>query len=117
MQVHYLEIVTQDVDGVCRAYAGQGAVFGTPVAALGYARTASLADGSLLGVRGSLRDTEAPVVRPYWRVQDLDVAVAAVEHSGGTIAVSPTPIPGYGRFAIYLQGGNDHGLWQPLERA
>ena len=21
-------------------------------------------------------------------------------------------LPGYGTFAIYLQGGNDHGLWQ-----
>jgi predicted enzyme related to lactoylglutathione lyase len=32
--------------------------------------------------------------------------------AGGQVAVPPMDIPGLGRFAIYLQGGNDHGLWQ-----
>jgi hypothetical protein len=30
----------------------------------------------------------------------------------GKIAHPPMAIPGHGTFAIYLQGGNDHGLWQ-----
>ena len=29
-----------------------------------------------------------------------------------SLAVRPMGIPGHGTFAIYLQGGNDHGLWQ-----
>lgn len=113
MKIHYLEIVTKDVDGVCAAYASANGVrFGEPDAGLGNARTTALADGGLLGVRAPLRETEAPVVRPYWLVDDIRAAVAAVVQAGGFVAVEPTPIPGHGTFAIYLQGGNDHGLWQ-----
>lgn len=113
MQVHYLEIVTKDIDAVCAAYgAAHGARFSEPIAALGGARTATLPGGSLLGVRGPLRDTEAPVVRPYWLVDDIAAAVAAVAAAGGYIALPPMPIPGYGTCAIYFQGGNEHGLWQ-----
>lgn len=36
MRIHYLEIVTQDVDGVCAAYAAANGVrFGEPDAGLG----------------------------------------------------------------------------------
>lgn len=113
MQIHYLEIVTRDVDAVCDGYAAaHGVRFGPPDAGLGQARTAPLPSGGMVGVRAPLRDTEAPVVRPYWLVDDIEVAVAAVAAAGGEIAVAPTPIPGHGSFAIYLQGGNDHGLWQ-----
>jgi predicted enzyme related to lactoylglutathione lyase len=59
-----------------------------------------------------LRETEEPVVRPYWLVDDIAAAVAAVVQAGGEIAIPPMEIPGHGTFAIYLQGGNDHGLWQ-----
>ncbi len=51
-------------------------------------------------------------VRPYWLVDDIDAAVAAAVKAGGQLAVPPMEIPGHGTFAIYLQGGNDHGLWQ-----
>ncbi|MED5389950.1 MAG: hydroxylase [Pseudomonadota bacterium] len=113
MKVHYLEIVTDDVAGVCQAYEAVNSVhFGDPDALLGGARTCALADGSVVGVRGPLRDTEAPVVRPYWLVEDIERAVAAVEARGAQIAMTPMEIPGKGRFAIYLLGGNDHGLWQ-----
>lgn len=113
MQIHYLEIVTKHVDAVCAAYAAANAVqFGEPDAGLGNARTAIMAGGGLVGVRAPLRTTEEPVVRPYWRVKDIEAAVAAVVQAGGTVAVEPTLIPGHGTFAIYLQGGNDHGLWQ-----
>lgn len=113
MQIQYLEIVTKDVDAVCAAYASaNGVQFGEPDAGLGNARTAALAGGGLVGVRAPLRETEEPVVRPYWLVKNIGTAVAAVERTGAEIAVPPTEIPGHGTFAIYLHGGNDHGLWQ-----
>jgi predicted enzyme related to lactoylglutathione lyase len=113
MRVQYLEIVTREVDAVCAAYASAFHVqFGEPVAGLGGARTASLAGGGLVGVRGPLRETEDPVVRPYWLVADIESALAAAVQAGGEIALPPMQLPGHGTIAIYLQGGNDHGLWQ-----
>tara|TARA_B100000676_G_scaffold299310_1_gene343464 strand:+ start:557 stop:901 length:345 start_codon:yes stop_codon:yes gene_type:complete len=113
MKVHYLEMVSLEVDAVCNAYEkAHGVRFGEPDALLGGARTCTLPDGSIVGVRGPLRETEAPVVRPYWLVDDIEKTVADVEARGGQIAMPPMEIPGKGRFAIYLLGGNDHGLWQ-----
>ena len=113
MRIHYLEIVTNEVDGVCAAYAAaNGVEFGAPEPGLGNARTAALPDGGLVGVRAPLRDTEAPVVRPYWRVEDIQAAVAAVAEADGEIALPSMELPGHGIIAIYRQGGNDHGLWQ-----
>jgi predicted enzyme related to lactoylglutathione lyase len=113
MQVQYLEIVTKNVDAVCAAYsAASSAQFGEPVAELGNARTTTLVGGGLVGVRAPLRENEDPVVRPYWLVTDIDAAVAAIVQAGGEVAVPPMEIPGRGTFAIYLQAGNDHGLWQ-----
>jgi len=66
MKVHYLEIVASDVDAVCAAYeAAHGTKFGSADRLLGGARTARLPDGGSVGVRGPLRDTESPIVRPY----------------------------------------------------
>ena len=113
MKVQYLEIVTKDVDAVCAAYAAAHKVhFSKPVAELGNARTATLADGGVVGVRAPLRENEEPVVRPYWLVDDINAAVAAVVQAGGQIAHPPLKIPGHGTFAIYFLGGNQHGLWQ-----
>ena len=116
MQIHYLEIVTSEVDAVCDAYAAaNGAQFGEPDPALGNARTAPLPGGAQVGVRAPLRDTEKPVVRPYWLVDDIEAALAAVVKAGGTIALPAMNIPGHGTCAIYLKGGIDHGLWQKLK--
>lgn len=113
MKVQYLEIVTPEVDPVCAAYAAAlGVEFGEPLAELGGARTASCPGGGLVGVRPPLRETEDPVVRPYWLVEDIEAAVAAAAQSGGEIALPPMEIPGHGTCAIYLQGGIQHGLWQ-----
>jgi predicted enzyme related to lactoylglutathione lyase len=113
MQIHYLEIVTKEVDAVCAAYAAANAAqFGEPDAGLGNARTAALPGGGLVGVRAPLRETEEPVVRPYWLVDDIAAAVAAAVGAGGEIAHPPMEIPGHGTFAIYIQGGVDHGFWQ-----
>lgn len=113
MQIGYLEIVTGDVDAVCAAYiSASGVQFGGPIPELGNARTAKLEGGGLVGVRAPLHENEAPVVRPYWLVQDIEAALAAAAEAGGEVAHPPMEIPGHGTFAIYLQGGNDHGLWQ-----
>lgn len=113
MQIHYLEIVTEEVDAVCAAYAKvNGVQFGKPVAALGNARTAALPGGGLVGVRAPMHETEKPVVRPYWLVDDIEAAVSAAVTAGGEIAHPPIEISGYGTFAIYIQGNIHHGLWQ-----
>ncbi|HKO91135.1 MAG TPA: hypothetical protein VJU61_08285 [Polyangiaceae bacterium] len=113
MKVQYLEIVAANVDAVCAAYAAAlGVEFGAAEPLLGGARTASLAGGGQIGVRGPLRDTEKPVVRPYWLVDDIHAAVAAAAERGAFVAHSPLEIPGKGTFAIYIQGGVEHGLWQ-----
>lgn len=113
MKLHYLEIVTPDVEPTCDALARAHAVsFGPPVAALGNARTAKLSDGSRVGVRAPMRGAETPVVRPYMLVMDLASAVNAVRAAGAAIALERMEIPGEGTIAIYFVGGNQHGLWQ-----
>lgn len=113
MQIHYLEIVTNDVDAVCAAYAAaNGLQFSDPDAGLGNARTAALPGGGLVGVRAPMHEAEQPVVRPYWLVDDIQAAVAAAVKAGGEIAHPPMEIPGHGTFAIYIQGDIHHGLWQ-----
>ena len=113
MKVHYLEIVSHDVDAVCKAYEIAHSIsFSEPDEFLGGARTCALPDGSIVGIRGPLRDTEEPVVRPYWLVDDIEQAVANIEAEGAKIAMPPMEIPGKGKFAIYILGSNDHGLWQ-----
>ena len=113
MKIHYLEIVTKQVDAVCAAYAAAGGVhFGNPDPGLGNARTAPLAGGGLLGVRAPMHEIEEPVVRPYWLVDDIEAAVAAAVKAGAQVAHPPLEIPGHGTFAIYIQGGIHHGLWQ-----
>ena len=112
-QIYYLEIVTSDVDAVCAVYsAANGLQFGDPDAGLGNARTAVLPGGGRVGVRAPLRESEEPVVRPYWLVDDIESAVAAAVEAGAQLAHPPLEIPGHGTFAIYIEGGNQHGLWQ-----
>lgn len=109
MQIHYLEVVTRDVDAVCATYAAaNGVQFGEPDAGLGHARTAPMPGGGLVGVRAPLHETEEPVIRPYWLVDDIEAAVEA----GAEVAHPPLEIPGHGTFAIYIRGGIHHGLWQ-----
>ncbi len=113
MDIFYLEIVTPDVDGVCAAYAAAlGADFGAPDAGLGNARTASMQAGGMIGVRAPMHESEQPVVRPYWLVDDIEAAVDAAVDAGAEIAHPPLEIPGHGTFAIYIQSGVHHGLWQ-----
>lgn len=113
MQVQYLEIVTPDVDAVCATYAQlYGVTFSEPEAGLGNARTAALSDGGKLGVRAPMHESEQPVVRPYVLVDDIEEAVKAATAAGAEIAHPPLELPGHGTFAIFIQGGIHHGLWQ-----
>ena len=113
--VHYLEIVTPDVDETCAALAViHGVTFGERRAELAGSRMASLVDGGRIGVRAPMGDVEGPVVRIYARVTDVQAATEAAEAAGGQVAMWPTALPGdEGMFSIYLQGGNEFGLWQP----
>lgn len=113
MQVYYLEIVTPEVDETCECYSKlHGVEFSDGEAGLGNARTAELSNGGMIGVRAPMHETEEPVIRPYLLVEDIDAAAEAAALAGGEIAHPPMEIPGYGKFAIFIQGGNHHGLWQ-----
>lgn len=113
MRVHYLEIVTRDVDAACKLYAGvHGVTFGDADQSLGGARTVRLADGGMLGIRAPMHDGENSVTRAYILVEDIELAVAAAKNSGAEIAVPPMKLPGHGTCAIYVQGGVEAGLWQ-----
>lgn len=113
MQAHYLEIVTPEVDATCAAYSQlHGAEFSAGEAGLGNARIAALANGGIVGVRAPMHESEGPVVRPYLLVEDVDAAAELAVAAGGELAHPPLEIPGFGKFAIYIQGGIHHGLWQ-----
>ncbi len=113
ISVQYLEIVTSEVDATCAALAAQHSVgFSPPESGLGNARIAMLDGGGRIGVRAPLRDDEAPVVRPYLGVADIDAASETAEAAGAVFAMRATEIPGQGKFAIYFLGGIQHGLWE-----
>lgn len=113
MRIHYLEIVTPDVDRVCDAYAGATANrFGAPEPALGNARVAKLIAGGLVGVRAPMHESEAPVTRPYYLVDDIEAALSTAVAAGAEVAHPAMALPKFGTFAIFIQGGIQHGLWQ-----
>jgi predicted enzyme related to lactoylglutathione lyase len=113
MKIHYLEIVTPDVETICTLYSKMyGVTFGDADQNLGGARTARLANGGMLGVRAPMHAGEQPVVRPYILVDDIEAAVAMAAKSGAEIAVPPMKLPGHGTCAIFIQSGIESGLWQ-----
>jgi len=113
MQIHYFEIVTTDVDAVCKTYSQvHDITFGDNDPNLGGARTAKLANGGLVGVRAPMHDAEQPVVRPYTLVENIESSVAAAADGGAEVALPPTEIPGQGKCAILIQSGIQIGLWQ-----
>lgn len=112
--IQYLEVVTPDVNATCDVLEKlHGLSFGEPDVVLGNARTAALKGGGRIGVRAPMREDEHPVVRPYLLVEDIEAAVKAARAAGAEIAIPPMEIPGSGgKFAIYIQGGIEHGLWK-----
>ncbi len=90
MQIHYLEIVTPEVDARVALYSKiHGVSFGAAEEILGGAPSGKLSNGGTLGIRAPLRNTETPVVRPYFLVHDIDKAVAAAAQAGAEIAMQP----------------------------
>ncbi len=113
MGVHYLEIVSNDVDTLTRLYERvHGLSFGPPDPDLGQARVATRADGTLVGIRKPLAAHEQPIMRTYLAVEDIEQAVKRAEDSGATIAYPPTRQGQRGTFAIVIEGDVQHGLWQ-----
>ena len=113
MGVHYLEIVSDDVDASCALYERvHGLSFGQPDPDLGQARVATRADGSMVGIRKPLAAHETPIMRTYLAVEDIQRAAQEAESSGAVIAYPPTRQGKRGSFAIVIQGGVQHGLWQ-----
>ena len=113
MAVHYLEIVSNDVDTLTGLYERMhGLSFGSPDPDLGQARVATRTDGTLVGIRKPLAAHEQPIVRIYLAVGDIQQAVKNAEESGATIAYPPTRQGSQGTFAIVIQGEVEHGLWQ-----
>ena len=111
--VHYLEIVSDDVDSLTRLYKSlHGLTFGPPDPDLGQARVATRADGMLIGVRKPLASHEEPIVRSYVAVDDIQRAARQAEELGAVVAYPPTRQGQRGTFAIVIQGGVQLGLWQ-----
>ena len=112
-QVYYLEIVTGNVEEVCASYSLTLEVtFSDPVPELGNARTATLSNGEILGVRAPMHDAEESTSRPYYLVRDINDAISKAESSGATIAVPPMEIPNHGKCAIIMFGSIQSGFWE-----
>jgi predicted enzyme related to lactoylglutathione lyase len=111
--VHYLEIVTPDVEAACHLYGtAYGWRFQAMGAELGNSFVATLPGGSLCGIRAPMHDQEKPIVRTYLRVTDIETAVKGAAQLRAKIALEPVEIPGHGKIAIYLYAGIEQGLWQ-----
>jgi predicted enzyme related to lactoylglutathione lyase len=111
--VHYLEIVSDDVETLTGLYQRMhGLSFGPPDPDLGQARVATFSDGTLVGIRKPLAAHEQPILRTYCAVADIQQAVKKAEDSGAVVAYPPTRQGQRGIFAIVIQGNVEHGLWQ-----
>ena len=113
MTIHYLEIVSDDLDTLTALYERMcGLSFGPPDPDLGQARVAARPDGTLVGIRKPLAAHEQPTMRTYLAVEDIEQAAKAAAESGAIVAYGPTLQGQRGTFAIVIQGGVQHGLWQ-----
>ncbi len=113
MGVHYLEIVSSDVDSLTGLYERMhGVTFGPADPDLGHARVATSGDGTLIGIRKPLAAHEQPIVRAYVAVDDIQRAAKQAEERGAIVAYPPTRQGQHGMFAIVIHGDLQHGLWQ-----
>jgi predicted enzyme related to lactoylglutathione lyase len=113
MVVHYLEIVSNDIETLVPFYERMhGLTFGPPDADLGEARVATRTDGTLVGIRKPLAAHEQPIMRTYVAVEDIEQAVKKAEDFGAIVAYPPTRQGQRGTFAIVIKGDTQHGLWQ-----
>ncbi len=113
MQIHYLEIVSTEVDATCQIYEkSHGIAFSKGDPLLGHARTAKRAHGGMIGVRAPMHEAEVPTIRVYILVKDINEALDHAVDSGAEVIHPALEIPSLGTFAIYQLGGNHHGFWQ-----
>jgi hypothetical protein len=113
MRLHYLEVVTPDVDGFCTTHQMlNGTVFGEPEPLLGNARLGELESGGRIGVRAPMQEAEEAVTRPYFLTNDINADTQNAENSGAEVIHPPMEIPGLGKFSIFILGGIQQGLWQ-----
>jgi len=113
--VHYLEIVTPDVESMCNLYTKSfGWNFQPESPELGNARVAKIQGGSLFGIRAPMSPTEKPIMRMYIRVSDLETSVQKVTQQGAKMLLERMEIPEHGIIAIYEIGGIEKGLWQVI---
>lgn len=111
--IHYLEIVTPDVDAACRFYSSAYRwVFEPAGAELGFSFVAELPGGSRCGIRAPLHPEEMPVVRTYLRVADIRAATQEASRLGAKVLLDYMEIPGWGKISIFEIGGIQQGLWQ-----
>ena len=111
--VYYVEVVSNDVAGTRALYEkAYGWRFEPMGPEMGNSFVAPLPNGARFGIRAPLRADEAPIVRTYLRVKDIERAAKAAQELGAKVALEPTELPGQGRIAIYLLGGIEQGLWQ-----
>lgn len=111
--IHYMEIVTPEVEATRLLYATAfGWDFEPSVADLGNAAVATIPGGSLCGIRAPMHAEELPVVRNYIRVANLDAATQTAKRLGAAILLEGMDLAGWGRITIYELGGIQHGLWQ-----
>ncbi|WP_133406748.1 VOC family protein [Parashewanella tropica] len=112
-KIHYLEVVTSDAEQVCSLYSKSlNILFSDVIPELGNARTATLSNGSLLGIRAPMHDAEEPTTRPYYLTDDIELAVSEAEKLGADVMVPPMDIPERGKCAIVLFGTIQSGFWQ-----
>jgi len=111
--MHYLEIVTPDVEAARHLYS---TAFGwscePAVPELGNAGVAILPGGSLCGIQPPLHIQEAPVVRTYIRVGNLELSTREVERLGASVLLEAMDLAGWGKISIVECGGIQQGLWQ-----
>jgi hypothetical protein len=108
MAVHYLEIVSNDVDTLTGLYERMhGLSFGPPDPDLGQARVATRPDGTLVGIRKPLAAHEQPIARAYLAVEDIQQPVKKAEDFGATIAYTPTRQGQRGTFAGRAAAGSN----------
>ncbi len=108
----WFDISTPDAARARRFYQQ---MFGWTLQVLDEVYTLVGADGRPIGGIGQ-SDEESPYVGivTYFRVADLDAALARAEQLGGARRLDPTPLPGLGRMAVFTDpDGNPVGLLGP----
>lgn len=111
--IHYLEIVTPDVEAARQLYSTAfGWSFEPAVPELGNAVVATLPGGSLCGIRAPLHIEETPVVRTYIRTENLELSTREVVRLGASVLLESMDLAGWGKISIVECGGIQQGLWQ-----